>query len=152
MKRNSKPNYETAAAKAKEFLKYFETKTRAGSGEKIYTLCHHADEDLDNLVREAHGNLLPDDFIYETIHEVLCAFADCQSEEDWDEVRLEPDMYYHGLLKWLSSNLKRIHYCDEAIAEFGLENSDFMDVIAYGQQIEKDEITDLVREALMSLC
>ena len=154
MKMNeSKTLHEKIAEKAKEFLEYFELATRAGKNEeKFYTVCNHADEALDELIRKAHGDLLPDDFCYETIHDALCAFAECESEDQLYEVNLEPDIYYHELLKWLSSHLKRMAYCDEAIAEFGLQNTDLMTLVAHGQQREQDEIVALIRESLIALC
>ena len=154
MKMNPSKNlHEKIAKKVKEFLKYFQITTRPGNDlDKIYTTYNHADEALDELVRKAHGDLLPDDFCYEIIYEALYAFADCTSDDELYEVTLEADIYYHQLLKWLSSNLKRIDYCNEARAEFGLQDTDLMTLVTYGQQMEKDEIVALVRESLIALC
>ncbi len=152
MKRNSKSNYKQIAKKAEEFISYFQRVTRPSSGEEIYTLQNHAPQPLRELVRTVHGDFLPDDFRYETIVEAIEALSRCDSEDELEEVRLVTDVYYHDLLKWLHSDLKRINYCDEAKDEFGLNNSELMTVITYGQQLEKDEIVASVREALSALC
>ncbi len=141
---------EKITLKADEFLKYFKTITREGSRHEIYILENDAPESLKELVREAHGDFFPDDFRYESIHDALCKFSDCN--EDLDEVSLEADIYHHDLLRWLSSSLNRITYCDEAKDEFGLTDVDLMTLITYGQQREKDEIVSLIREFLISLC
>lgn len=140
---------EKISKKANEFLQYFK-KIKRNENEEFYTLEDQAPSELKELVREAHGDFLPDDFRYRTICDALYAFADCGSDQNLDEIRLEPDIYYHDLLKWLSSNLKRVFYCDEAISEFGLEKVDTMVLITHGQQFEKDEVIFIVRNLLIN--
>ncbi|MCP5468559.1 MAG: hypothetical protein H7A32_04745 [Deltaproteobacteria bacterium] len=142
---------EKIAKKAEELLIYFKKITR-DNGEEIYTLQAGAPQELKDLVYAAHGDFLPDDFRYETIHSALCAFADCHFDEELDEIKVEADIYNHELLKWLSSNLNRIGYCDDAIVEFGLQSNDLMTLITYGQRMEIDEIVASVRESLIELC
>ena len=142
---------EKVAKEAEELLIYFKQVTR-NDGEKIYTLQDGAPEELRDLVYAAHGDFLPDDFRYETIHSALCAFANCHFDEELDEIRVEADIYNHNLLKWLNSSLKRVAYCNEAILEFGLQSNDLMTVTTYGQQMEIDEIVALVRESLIAIC
>ncbi len=152
MKMNqSKSLNEKMIKKADEFLSYFRKIART-DGEEIYVIQEGSPQELKELTRGAHGDFLPDDFRYKTIHDALCAFADCHIDDELDEIRVEADIYNHDLLKWLSSNLKRISYCDGAKAEFGLEDADLMTLITYGQQMEKDEIVALVRESLIVLC
>lgn len=138
--------------KAHEFSKYFTHIKKHDPDNEILILEKSASEGLNDLVQNAHDDFLPDDFRYEFIYSALQAFADCQVDDDLDEVFLEADIYNHRLIEWLGSNLKRIGYCDEAQSEFGLENPDVMTLITYGQQMEKDEVLALVREALISLC
>lgn len=140
------------AQKAKDFIADFKCETRPSTEEKFYTLKANANPDLCRLVREAHGDFLPDDFRYEMIVDALYAFGDCEDDADLEEVQLEPDVYNHDLLKWLSSNLNRIAYCDETREEFGLIDADLMTLITYGQQREKDEVISLVRDFLINLC
>lgn len=140
---------EKIISKASEFVPFFKTIVREGSHHEIVTLKDDAPDELVDLIHTAHGDFLPDDFRYEVIHDALCAFADCENPDD---VRVEADIYNHDLLRWLSSNLKRIGYCDEAQTEFGLDKSDVMTLITYGQQIEKNEIVSCVREELIAIC
>lgn len=143
---------EKVISKAKEFSEHFTRIVHHETKKEFYILDDTVPPALEDLVREAHGEFLPDDFRYEVIYSALVAFADCRTTDDLEEVRVEADVYSHDLIRWLGSNLRRIAYCDEAQAEFGLEMADVMTLITYGQQREKDEIVDLVREGLISLC
>lgn len=139
-------------AKAEEFSKHFTKIVHQETKREFYVLDDTAPSTLKDMVRAAHGDFFPDDFRYEVIYSALLALAECRPDDDLEEVRVEVDIYSHELIQWLGSNLKRITYCDEAQSEFGLEMADVMNLITYGQQREKDEIVDLVREALISLC
>ena len=143
---------EKVIAKAKEFSEHFTKIVHQETNREFYVLDDTVPPALEDLVRASHGEFFPDDFRYEVIYSALLAFAECRLEDDLEEVRVEVDVYNHDLIRWLGSNLKRIAYCDEAQAEFGLEMADVMTLITYGQQREKDEVVDLVREALISLC
>lgn len=138
--------------KAGEFTKYFTRIKKHDPDNEILILKKLAPEELKNLVQNAHADFLPDDFRYDFIYEALQAFADCQVDDDLDDIFLEAAIYNHRLIEWLGSNIKRVGYCDEAQSEYGLENPDVMALITHGQQMEKDEVLALVREALISLC
>ncbi len=73
---NSQNLNEKISKKADKFLSYFKM-TKRNPNEEIYTLENNAPIELRELVREAHGDFLPDDFRYETICDALSAFADC---------------------------------------------------------------------------
>ena len=143
---------EKVAAKASKYIDHFEkiAADRDGHKEEVYILKNNAPSELRNLVREVHGDFLPDDFRYETILDALYALAECS--EDLDNAILEADIYHCELLKWLGSDLRRIAYCDEAKSEFDLQDVDLMTLISYGQQREKDEILDSVRQLLIEIC
>lgn len=100
---------------------------------------------VQELCHSAHGDMLPDDWRYEFIQDALNAL-----EEDEDN---EPDVdnlypYNADRLDWLSSNLNRAGYCDEAMEEIGGEFSGIFDTIAIGMQAELREVFALVRDAL----
>ena len=139
------------ASKADQFCHFFQSITRNGSRHEVYVLKDDAPDELVALIRRAHGDFMPDDFRYETTLDALNAFAECE-DVDMDDVRLEADIYTHDLLRWLSSHLNRVGYCDQAQEEFGLDKTDITTLITYGQQMEKDEIVSLVRKYLISLC
>lgn len=130
---------------ARKYANLFVTKERP-TGEKF--LCvEDKTEDLDNLIRDAHNGMLPDDYKYQFIFEALQAIAE---NEDLDDICLEPDCYNRDLLKWVSSNLTRASYVDEAVEEIGYK--DLYNAIAIGQIKEKDEILYSVRGSLNALC
>jgi hypothetical protein len=100
---------------------------------------------VNDMAHAAHNDMAPDDWKFAFIVEALDALAE---NEDADEVRLEADIYTHELLKWLSSNLQRPGYCDEAMQEFGGEFTDTVALISLGQYHEKNEVLGIVRSAL----
>ena len=85
---------------------------------------------ITELVYEAHGDFLPDDYRYRWIQGALECLSECDSPEDAEEelhafvyteairhefADSETDVYTVRLLQWLSSNLKRVSYVDDAI-------------------------------------
>lgn len=102
------------------------------------------------LVHAAHGDLLPDDWRYETIRDALAAIADSTLGEDYDEAHAfadDADIYNSDLLAWVGSNLTRGSYVDEAREEYG-EPRDFYHSIQMGQYMERREVFDAVLAAL----
>lgn len=102
-----------------------------------------APEWVTDLCRKAHGEFMPDDWRYEFTQDALTAFEeelDCPSVDD-----LYP--YTADRLRWLSSNLNRPGYCDEAQKEYGLTGG-VLELIAAGMECELHEVCDLVHSAL----
>lgn len=104
-----------------------------------------------DLVMDAHGDFLPDDWRYACIAAAAEAIAEHDTEEEAQDARGEfadgqVDVYTHARLAWLASNLNRPGYCDEAAAEFGSEDtaSDIVAMIGQGQYHEADEVYGLV--------
>lgn len=115
------------------------------NGETYVTL-RDSNEDLTTLIRDAHGEMMPNDYKYQFIREALEAVAD---SDDIDDICLEPAIYYSDLLDWVSSNLTRPTYVDEAVEELGYK--DFYNSLMIGQLREKEEILYSVRSSLESL-
>lgn len=135
---------------------YFERRERppARQGDEpghFYTLKDRHPVWVQELAHKAHGDMMPDNFRYETIVDVLQALSEGQDPE---EPSLEADVYNHDLLAWLASNLERAGYVDEAVEQFGhageggSRGGGITGDIAQGQWYEKDEIWRLVVEAL----
>ena len=99
--------------------------------------------------------MLPDDYRYEWVRDALGAIHDAgiESLDDADDLEHEfadgVDAYTTDLYKWLSSNLTRAAYVDEARAE-GLisEDTDLVRQIAIGQYMERCEVFASVVESL----
>jgi hypothetical protein len=124
----------------------FEKATRT-SGEEFVKIADGSPEWMSEAVRAAHGDMFIDDVRYSMVREVAGELAD---KEDWEDAPSEiagscVDVYNAELLRWLSSNLHRAFYCDEAREE-GLvsEDTDLYERIRQGQYQEYREVCDLL--------
>jgi hypothetical protein len=120
-----------------KMLAAFEQKTRENGSP--YYVCN--DKSFQELIRKAHCDKMPDDFVYSTIYDVLTAWIDreVQTAEEAENVlfEMEPDIYTSGLTAWLNSNNSRVYYLTEALS-FGC--SDGFGLLAAAQKIEIEEI------------
>lgn len=144
----------TTQDRAREMYNAFETAKRA-SGEEYQRLKEDAPQWMKDVCREAHqdgsaGGMLPDDYRYAFIVECLGAIA---GAEDVDEAQdsLEADIYTSELTGWLHSHNARHGYCDDAIAEWGIEVKDTISLLQLGQLQEKREVFGLLVRALESV-
>lgn len=99
---------------------------------------------VDDLVREAHGDMFPDDWRYDTIQSACGAIHDASEGADITEVGAEfadstVDVYTTARYEWLASNLHRQSYVDDAAAEFG-PSEDICQAVGMGQYQEANEI------------
>ncbi len=123
-------------------LEFFETRTR-DSGETFETTRDDAPDWIVDMIRDAHGDFLPEDWRYSTIRAALDFIADNPDAEDYagefaDEA---VDVYSHARLRWLASNLTRASYVDDACEEFGDDRrGGILADIALGQYMEASEI------------
>jgi hypothetical protein len=106
-----------------------------GAPDWFTDLCHHA-----------HGGMMPDDWRYEFIQDALNAPADGADEDRLDLDALYP--YTADRLGWLSSNLDRSGYCDEAAEDAGGPPGEVLAFVAWGTACELREVFDLVRSGL----
>lgn len=125
---------------ARQMSQSFESGTRSTTGETFRRLKDDSPEWMTTVCRRAHDDarLLPDDWRYSFIEEVVDALAE---HEDVDDARsrLEPDIYTHDLTAWLHSLIGRVYYLDEALTEFGGFSNGFQ-LLAAAQMLEKDEV------------
>ena len=129
------------ARDCQKFMAY----SRRDSGEGFYHATDDAPEWFRELCRDAHGEYLPDDYRYKWISHALDAFADYDNAEEAIN-DCEPEPYHSQLLSWVSSNLYRMGYVDEAISGFGC--STLSDALALGQAEEMRETYYSVMESL----
>jgi hypothetical protein len=147
---------------AQEAYDYFVTDTRPRSDETFTKTRDDAPEWVTDLVRSAHGDFLPDDWRYESIRSALGFIADNEVDGDelddlaseWSDQNV--DTYTGQRLAWLSSNLNRAGYCDDAAAEFGFDSSEgIAQWIGMGQYMESGEVwasvVNTLRERLEEL-
>lgn len=127
---------------AEQVSNMFERKTRKDDQE-FWTLKDGSPEWVSKMIREAHGDMLPDDWRYEFIVECLDAIAGHKSVEMARD-EMEADIYTNDLTGWLHSRNDRPGYVDQAMEEFGMEKVDTIGAISAGQLMEKLEVFDAV--------
>jgi hypothetical protein len=134
---------------ATQFRSHFTEDTRA-NGEKFWKAEYEGMEGLDELIRTAHSDMMPEDWKYQFIVDALEAIAE---SDDPDSPELEADVYNSDHLRWLSSNLTRAEYVDEWVSNFGIEPSKFnlFEAIGGGQWTEREEVYWLVLSSLREL-
>lgn len=145
----------TVQSLAGEAFGWFETALRSDGETRFSRLKDGAPEWVSDLVFEGHGHgeLMPDDWRYETICDACEAISEC--DDDPDDLAAEfadnaVDTYNGERLAWLASHLSRVSYCDDAAEEFGGGDgeTDMMTRIAWGQYAEASEVFGLVVQAL----
>lgn len=123
---------------AAEASKWFETVIRNG-GDKI--VCNKAGHPawVKDMVKEAHGDMFPDDFIYSAVDSALDHIGDI---EDLEEPEIESDYYNADLLAWFGSHIERVGRFEEAVQKMGgfPKDNGFFTVCMSAQQREKEEI------------
>ena len=119
-----------------------ETKTR-DNGDKFHAFKRHSPQWMQDMAHEAHGDMSPDDWKYEFIHDAIYALSE---EDDAVQARdtLEVSCYYSDQLRWLSSNLGRSDYADQAREEFDMGEEPIMKQIEMGMYQEQIEVFELV--------
>ena len=137
------------AGAARAMSRRFTTRTRDDDTSYV-TLTEDADDWMRDVVREAHADMLPDDWRYDAIAAAVEFVADTPDYDDrsyeWADGMASP--YYSDLIAWLGSNGRRMAYCDEAAEEWGAEDKTMGERIALGQVFEAMEVLGLVSRAL----
>ena len=95
----------------------------------------------------AHGDMLPDDFRYKMIHDVLCNM-DEDDEDPIDMLESLIPINSSDLLAWISSNLNRIGYCDDYQDQYDGSALKLTEIITGGYFEELQEIYELINEWL----
>jgi hypothetical protein len=140
---------ETVQELAREAGQWLEGRTRA-DGSQYRTLKDGRPEWVQELVREAHGDFLPDDWRYNAIEDALQWIADEGEDEDPGAFAdANTDVYTDELGAWLNSSIRRGGFVDEAIEEYGWpDDRGIAGALAMGQYVELCEVYYLVRTAL----
>lgn len=136
---------------AKDAAASFEVATRE-DGSPYTRRTSDAPEWLQELVFDAHGDMLPDDWRYACIAAACEAIADADDPDDDGHEFADSyvDVYTADLYEWLGSNLSRQGYCDEASEEFGPADS-LVSQIMQGQYAEALEVYGSVLASLEGL-
>lgn len=141
----------------------FETRTRDGTGESFRALKRDRPQWCQDVVREAHGGMMPDDSRYVMIESVVDAIHDfLRYDEDADRDAIEEhsfeacdglvDVYTSGLTAWLASHGDRVGYVSQAVSDGLIEAGAPIDrQLAVGQFEEYREIYSAIVQAVSDL-
>ncbi len=97
---------------------------------------------IQDMIYACHYNgMLPDDYIYEWVYEFCREISELNEDDDPLDIEVHGDTYTHDLLKWLSSNLARIDFVEDAFDESGwTDKCDLVLMIGIGQEKEMQEV------------
>lgn len=132
----------------------FESVKRDGSEDDYYTRVKDGSPEwLTDLVRHAHldGEMFPDDWRYACISAAVDAIDEAGEDADLDDLGSEfadgqVDVYTADRYAWLSSNLRRSGYVDDAVSEgLAVPETDTVDRIGLGQYMEATEVYHAVK-------
>lgn len=139
-------------AKIKNLLSFFETIKRGE--ENIIVLKDKAPEQLRESVRNAHGERLPSDWIYDKYQSILENLSNCENDDadNIDDNRAEivdglVDVYTGQLTAWLNSSNYNVYYITEVQEEYGCEIDGFK-LLAMAQYKAIDDIFSEVADLL----
>jgi len=123
----------------------------------------HKTEEFIDLYRNAHGEFMPDDIIYEHIYHIISEiemylrynednFDDIDDliDELTEEITIEPDYYTDNLLSWLSSNFNRYAIADELYQD-GYKYDSLFDLMQAAQIKEIEEVKMSILNDLRSM-
>lgn len=142
---------------ASEWAKLFVHFKRDGSDESIVKLADDAPDALKDAIREAHGDMLPDDYKYAMCESAIHAISEESEGADLSDAGsefsdAEPSVYNMARLRWVASHLSRANYVDDAASEFGAEDRDgtglLFRLLGLGWMMEAREVFDSMAEAV----
>lgn len=140
----------------KEALSYFTTKTLKGGDDTIVVLKDDAPESLRDSIHEAHGDRMPDDWIYGKYQSILADLSGytITCADDIEENRAEivdglVDAYTSDLTAWLNISPHNVYYMTEAQEEYGAQEDGFK-ILQMAQYKAIDEIYGEVANYLKS--
>lgn len=125
-------------------------KTRA-NGESFTSLKDGSPDWMQDVVRKAHGDFLPDDWRFAAIKHLASAVSEMDDADDADGYGEICDgavsVYTGALTAWLASNIIRVGYCDQAHEELGAA-ANMSQALMQGQYFEYYETLTLLVSAL----
>ena len=146
MKKSKEVVSKTVQSVAEEMYKNIVLKKRS-DGSEFYCNIKEIEWQKD-IIYKAHGERLPDDYIYEFIIDALAALYDCKEGNENEAIaEIKADCYTSDLTKWLHSSNNRVYYLIEALEE-GLGITDGFQLSSYAQQKEKHEVACLVLDGI----
>jgi hypothetical protein len=118
---------------------------------QFYCVADNAPEYVQDLAHHVHDDMMPDDYRYKFLTETIREIADYDEQTltdmltgDYDiyDIIGEPDVYNHSLLQWQASNLSRMEYADDCLAEY--EPQSLSQLLMSAQHKEMVEVFNLI--------
>ena len=122
---------------AKNLLEKFEVKTST-DGKKII-ICQPLTH-LKSFIRQVHGELLPDDFIYKIIYDCIESVANGSECLDSVLEEIKADINVYNLTEWSVSNRLRIYLVNDTLNEYQGDN--YVELLHLAQASEIESICD----------
>lgn len=129
---------------AQYYYNQFETKKR--NEDTITVFKTNRSEELQDSVYKAHGDRLPNDWIFSTYCGILGSISDytINTIDDIEDNRSEivdglVDVYTSELTAWLNSHNENVYYIEEVQKEYGMQEDGFK-LLAMAQYMAIDEI------------
>lgn len=136
---------------ASQLSQAFETRTR-DNGESFRCLKEGSPQWMTDVIMESHGDMMPDDWRYrfcEAAADHWAEFDESEGDEMHGAVDNTVDVYTAKLTDWLSSNINRVSYCDDAAENLGVDSErGLIGRLQIGQYAEIEETFALMRDAL----
>lgn len=136
----------TINQKAEYYLSFFKSiNLENGDSRIVYKDYDNTPEELQDAIKEAHEDILPNDWIFTTFADLLQKVTeyDCESIEQLEDYRAEivdnqVDIYTHDLTKWLHDN-QALSYLEDAYDGFAKEDGAWQ-LLAKAQYLAIDEV------------
>lgn len=140
---------------AEQMSRAFEGRTR-DNGDAFRCLKDDCPEWMDDVISDAHGSMLADDWRYEFIESAVDKIAEADDDASDDEIseleyELEADVYTNDLTGWLHSRADRLGWLDQAMEESGGTFDSAFNLLSAGKLLEKQEVFRLVLDSLREL-
>ena len=105
---------------------------------------------IQDMIHACHyQGMLPDDYVFEWVYQFCEEISNLGENDDPKDIEVHSDVYTHDLLKWLSSNLARLDFVEDAIDEYlNNEKCNLALMIGIGQEKEMQEVLWIVIDKL----
>lgn len=134
------------------YFDFFDVVEKSGKNITIYK--DNAPQELIDAIHEAHGDRLPDDYIYQWFKDILSDLSDysIETQEDIDEAMGEIidsniSVYTSDLTEWLNTNNNNVYYLSEVLDEYGSELDGFQ-LLSIAQSKAIQEVFDAIQALL----
>lgn len=141
---------EKLATVASEFSAAFIRDTR-NDGKDFYKLRDGSPQWMTDAVHAAHGDIMPDDWIFDQCDSIARSLTEYEPER-WEDAAHDiadglVDVYNNDRARWLASHLAFGEMCDEATDELG-QASGIYETIGRGQYYMLLRMVDAIVNAL----